>query len=708
MVEVRIGDQLIHLSWDEWEERVRDGRIPDDAAVRFPPVTGEDFRVASELEMFTSVRSDATRAWQSRFRGSAPPILTALLVGAQIRIWWFAQDAPTRDMLVANLTNWAAPCLENGEVWRPLTMGVLHYRFDHIFMNMVFMAYTSFNLERALGRANLALLFFGSVLTGSIASMFGDPGTSSLGASGGVFGLMGASVVFSFVHPNVLPERHRRLFGMAIAPYLLFMLWSGLQRSDIDNFSHVGGMLGGILLMMLLDPPPVERRPGWNRAVQLGTTGSAALVLGGLALMGPRVTPLGDSTQVDRAPLPATELNARDDYRAVTWRTPAAWKRGMTSAGQMGFASPAGPRAWSVRLDDNDTTVSSASLAAAWLAGVEEAFGTAEASPAAACELAGVPATCLTARVETSEGTRLLEWFGATRGVWSLQATWEVELTAATWLRPLRERLLASVVWSDPGELVAAEADAQARPTSVKARSRLAAALARSGEAERAAEIQRSLIEEAPEDPDRWGALFESERIAPGAVPDLDRWMARALSEASSVRIVIEVVEALSSLGREDEARGLLELAWAQNPGDRSLKRSRRRLGLPTALDTETLLPWELAHDPATLEARAPDAMEAYLARPLALDGARLAERERVAARVMLVDSLLRWLETDPQKCVDAVMFLRQGAPSDDEETLSRTLDELKRGADGQPPRWIPPELHEHVAGLAHCLTDTP
>ena len=170
MVEIRIGDQLIHLSWDEWEERVRDGRIPDDAAVRFPPVTGEDFRVASELEMFTSVRSDATRAWQSRFRGSAPPLLTALLVGAQIRIWWFAQDAPTRDMLVANFTNWAAPCLENGEVWRPLTMGVLHYRFDHIFMNMVFMAYTSFNLERALGKANLALLFFGSVLTGSIAS----------------------------------------------------------------------------------------------------------------------------------------------------------------------------------------------------------------------------------------------------------------------------------------------------------------------------------------------------------------------------------------------------------------------------------------------------------------------------------------------------------------------------------------------------------
>ena len=76
VVEVRIGDQLIHLSWDEWEERVRDGRIPDDAAVRFPPVTGEDFRVAAELEMFTSVRSDATRAWQRA------PSLRALRGGA--------------------------------------------------------------------------------------------------------------------------------------------------------------------------------------------------------------------------------------------------------------------------------------------------------------------------------------------------------------------------------------------------------------------------------------------------------------------------------------------------------------------------------------------------------------------------------------------------------------------------------------------------
>ena len=63
MVEVRIGDQHMLLGWDEWEERVAEGRVPEAALVRFEPVTGSDWVQAADLEMYNSVRTDAKRAF---------------------------------------------------------------------------------------------------------------------------------------------------------------------------------------------------------------------------------------------------------------------------------------------------------------------------------------------------------------------------------------------------------------------------------------------------------------------------------------------------------------------------------------------------------------------------------------------------------------------------------------------------------------------
>jgi membrane associated rhomboid family serine protease len=705
VVEVRIGDQQLRLGWDEWEERVRAGRVPEDALVRFEPVTGDAFRVASELELYRSIRTDTKRAWQGRFRGGAPPILTALLIGLQIRIWWFARSESIREWMVTWGTAWAPPTFENAEFWRPLTMGLLHYQFDHIAMNMVFMAYTSYNLERALGRANLAILFFGSVLVGSVASMFGAPESSSLGASGGVFGLMGASVVFSFVHPDLLPERHRRLFGMAIAPYLVFMLWSGLQRDDIDNFAHVGGMIGGILLTLLLDPPPLQRRPGWNRRVHSTLVAGGVAVLAALAIGGPRLTPLADARTVDR---PRRAVVAVDDdvgYRALAWSTPAGWRRGRSSAGDSAFESPAGPRAWGVSLQDKDVAQSVESLAEEWVARLERAFGEVRTAGPSPCMVSGRAGLCQTAEVDAAEGERRLDWTGAVQGVWALEATWEVESDRADWLAPLHERLRRTMEWRDPEELVAARTDVAARATSVKARERLATALARSGHADEAVELQQALINEAPDDPDRWAALFETERIVPGSVPDLDAWIDRALSGDPSVRIVVEVVDACARLDQLPLARGLLRVAWARSPGDRTLKRARRRLGLPTELDASTNLPWDVAVDPATLERRAPEAVDALLDRGLDRDSALAAEARSLREWDALARQVERWLDEGDDQVGPALLAMRDGSiPTEPEDRLARMVEEVTR-SDAAPPDWLPKSLTDRLDDLRDAFS---
>ena len=53
------------------------------------------------------------------------------------------------------LTNWAPAILEQGEVWRLLSYGLLHLWFPHLLFNMLFLVYTGYHLERAIGRANL-------------------------------------------------------------------------------------------------------------------------------------------------------------------------------------------------------------------------------------------------------------------------------------------------------------------------------------------------------------------------------------------------------------------------------------------------------------------------------------------------------------------------------------------------------------------------
>ena len=85
LVRIRIGDAVETLSWDEWEARVRSGRINADTMVQFEPVTGESFERAGSLEMYRSLRAEERRAWRA---GGTVPWLTALLVGVQIRIWW--------------------------------------------------------------------------------------------------------------------------------------------------------------------------------------------------------------------------------------------------------------------------------------------------------------------------------------------------------------------------------------------------------------------------------------------------------------------------------------------------------------------------------------------------------------------------------------------------------------------------------------------
>ncbi|HMV69663.1 MAG TPA: rhomboid family intramembrane serine protease, partial [Myxococcota bacterium] len=270
MVEIRNDGQTASLTMDEWEARVRAGRVAPDTEIRFGPVTGAAFRRAGDLEMFRSLYDERALASQRQLAEAPPPWMTALLVGGQIRVWWLAQLPAWSEPLAHAMVRWTSPQLEEGEAWRLVTAGVLHVDLLHAAMNLLWLGYVGWTLERALGAANLLLLFSASVVGGGLVSTLTTPASPSLGASGGVFGLIAAAVVLGVIRPHAMPERARQSLGLALLPYLLIMLLLGFTQSEVDNWAHVGGLVTGGILGGLLDLRTLERRPGWNRRVAAG------------------------------------------------------------------------------------------------------------------------------------------------------------------------------------------------------------------------------------------------------------------------------------------------------------------------------------------------------------------------------------------------------------------------------------------------------
>ncbi len=129
-------------------------------------------------------------------------------------------------------------------------------------------------LELAIGRARFLALYFLSALAGSaLVYWAGDTGTLTLGASGAIFGLMGALLVVALkVGGNV----QQILMWIGIN-FLFTVLW----RGSISWQGHLGGFLGGVLIAAVLVYAPRHRRTAWQVA---GLSVIAAGLLASIAL----------------------------------------------------------------------------------------------------------------------------------------------------------------------------------------------------------------------------------------------------------------------------------------------------------------------------------------------------------------------------------------------------------------------------------------
>ncbi len=165
----------------------------------------------------------------------------------------------------------------DGEWWRLLTSGFLHFGLLHLAFNMIAMWVIGREVETVLGRWRLLAVYLVSLLGGSAAVMlFSAVGTQTAGASGAVFGMMGALAVL--LHRLKLPAG--QAIGLIVVNVVISLVIPGISLT-----AHLGGLVVGAATTAALVYLPHHRRPAVQAAAIAGMTVVVLLAIGlGLAL----------------------------------------------------------------------------------------------------------------------------------------------------------------------------------------------------------------------------------------------------------------------------------------------------------------------------------------------------------------------------------------------------------------------------------------
>ena len=139
--------------------------------------------------------------------------------------------------------------VKSGEVWRLLTSAFLHVGLIHLFVNMYSLRVIGPSVEALIGKWKFIFIYLVSSISSSLMSLvFTESNIVSAGASGAIFGLMGALLYFGYHYRLYLNDAIKT----QIIPVIVFNLLIGFMISGIDNGAHIGGLVGGYLATMAI------------------------------------------------------------------------------------------------------------------------------------------------------------------------------------------------------------------------------------------------------------------------------------------------------------------------------------------------------------------------------------------------------------------------------------------------------------------------
>ena len=185
-------------------------------------------------------------------------VSTAALIVINIAVFFFLSlfgDTEDAAFMFQHGAMYEPTVTQGHEFYRIFTSMFLHFGISHLVNNMVLLGALGWNLELEIGKVRFVIIYFASGIIGNIVSLFYDltleqPAVSA-GASGAIFGLMGALLYV------VIANRGRlgRLSGRGVLVMIALSLYFGLTSTGVDNWAHIGGLICGFVTSVILYRP---------------------------------------------------------------------------------------------------------------------------------------------------------------------------------------------------------------------------------------------------------------------------------------------------------------------------------------------------------------------------------------------------------------------------------------------------------------------
>jgi rhomboid protease GluP len=202
---------------------------------------------------------------QALFTRSNP--FTMIFIGANVGVYvlmclagGIAVTAPDHAVLIGFGAKQNDLIAGQQQYWRLVTSMFIHIGIIHLLLNNYALWIIGQEIERIYGSARFVILYLVTGVLGSLGSYAFNPQATSAGASGAIFGLFGVMATFAFRYRREIPETLSREIKRRVLPIIALNLVFGLSVQIVDNAAHIGGLLSGIALALIVPyKRPVEK-----------------------------------------------------------------------------------------------------------------------------------------------------------------------------------------------------------------------------------------------------------------------------------------------------------------------------------------------------------------------------------------------------------------------------------------------------------------
>lgn len=165
-----------------------------------------------------------------------------------------------------------------GQWWRLISSAFVHMDWSHILFNGYGLYVLGPIIEKFYGRWRWLVVYFGAAIISSLASFFLNDAISG-GASGAIYGLVGAAFVFGYKYKDELPARVSRALTSGMLPWVVVGIGVGfLDILPMDNAAHIGGLVSGAALAAMMKSEAVAEQR--SKVGELAVRGFAGVLVG--------------------------------------------------------------------------------------------------------------------------------------------------------------------------------------------------------------------------------------------------------------------------------------------------------------------------------------------------------------------------------------------------------------------------------------------